>query len=410
MAIAIHHGPNGSFKSFGVVQRFAVPALQEGRTVITNIKGFDCIDRICEALGVNIPQDAELLYIDTQGNDEAKDYLARWFHWAPFAALLVLDECQTLYREGRGGFDPNSVTIKPDDNVEPVAWTDSEGNTQHIERPSTLWEAFERHRHFNWDVFLVSPNIGKVHKELRLNTEFAFRHRNMTGVLPWKFKPCWKEVKHDPENSGKSLSHVIQAREYKADPRIWKCYKSTETGEHRDSLVGLKIFKSPKLLFYLAIMLFGFLAFGMAMVSVVEGRKADRAPVKDSVASSVPKNLDLSVSDGVRHAASTTALARDGIVVSLANQPQFQLTRITGHGTYGERQHYIFEAQDGKDTFTITSRELEKLGFAVRPVNRCMAQIVADKQYLVVMCRKIEPEPITDPFEYPQPLQLMAGG
>ncbi|MFS1526349.1 zonular occludens toxin family protein [Microbulbifer sp. 2304DJ12-6] len=277
MAIAIHHGPNGSFKSFGVVQRFAIPALQQGRMVITNIKGFDSIDRICDALGVDIPEDAQLLYIDTQGNEEAKDYLRRWFHWAPFAALLVLDECQTLYREGRGGFDPASVTIRPGDSVEPVAWTDPEGNTRHIERPTTLWEAFERHRHFNWDVFLVSPNIGKVHKELRMNTEFAFRHRNMTGVLPWKIKPCWKEVKHDPENTGKSLSHVIQAKEYKADPRIWQRYKSTETGEHRDSLVGLKVFKSPKLLFYLTVMLLGFVGFGAAMVAVVEGRKADNA-------------------------------------------------------------------------------------------------------------------------------------
>ncbi len=144
---------------------------------------------ICEALDVDIPQDEELIYIDTQGNDKAKQHLARWFHWTPFDALLVLDECQTIYREGRGGFNPDSVTIHPSDNVPPVTWTDSDGNTKHIERPSTLWEAFERHRHFNWDVFLVSPNIGKIHKELRLNTEFAFRHRNMTGVLPWKFRP-----------------------------------------------------------------------------------------------------------------------------------------------------------------------------------------------------------------------------
>ncbi|WP_226648294.1 hypothetical protein [Microbulbifer variabilis] len=45
------------------------------------------------------------MYIETQGNDEAKQYLARWFHWAPFGAPLVLDECLTIYREGRGGFD-----------------------------------------------------------------------------------------------------------------------------------------------------------------------------------------------------------------------------------------------------------------------------------------------------------------
>ncbi|WP_444901593.1 zonular occludens toxin domain-containing protein [Microbulbifer sp. SSSA007] len=144
MTVIIHHGPNGSFRSFGIVQRIAVPALQEGRTVVTNIKGFDYIDRICEALDVDIPQDEELIYIDTQGNDKAKQHLARWFHWAPFDALLVLDECQTIYREGRGGFNPDSVTIHPSDNVPPVTWTDSDGNTKHMERPSTLWEAFER--------------------------------------------------------------------------------------------------------------------------------------------------------------------------------------------------------------------------------------------------------------------------
>ena len=40
MSIKIHHGPNGSYKTSGAIQDDAVPALKDGRVIITNVRGF----------------------------------------------------------------------------------------------------------------------------------------------------------------------------------------------------------------------------------------------------------------------------------------------------------------------------------------------------------------------------------
>lgn len=39
VSIKIHHGPNGSNKTSGARQDDAVPALKDGRVIITNIRG-----------------------------------------------------------------------------------------------------------------------------------------------------------------------------------------------------------------------------------------------------------------------------------------------------------------------------------------------------------------------------------
>ena len=49
MTAVIHHGPPGSYKSFAIIQDVVIPALIQGRTVVTNIRGLNNIDRICEA-------------------------------------------------------------------------------------------------------------------------------------------------------------------------------------------------------------------------------------------------------------------------------------------------------------------------------------------------------------------------
>lgn len=82
MSIIIHHGHPGSYKSFGVLQRHAIPALKEGRTIVTNIRGFDSLEKVEQAIEETLPDEAAILNVDTEGR-EAKDYMARWFHWAP---------------------------------------------------------------------------------------------------------------------------------------------------------------------------------------------------------------------------------------------------------------------------------------------------------------------------------------
>ncbi len=65
--------------------------------------------------------------------------MARWFHWLPQGALLVIDEGQKIY--------PTRLkNLKEFD-----FYTDEESEQW---RPKTLEEAFDQHRHFNWDIYI----------------------------------------------------------------------------------------------------------------------------------------------------------------------------------------------------------------------------------------------------------------
>ncbi|MBY6185007.1 zonular occludens toxin domain-containing protein, partial [Marinobacter nauticus] len=92
MTINIHHGPPGSYKSAGVVQRYVIPALTgedsdypDGRCVVTNIRGLDSIERVEEAFGVTCGPESRIINLETETRD-ALEYAARWFHWAPIGA------------------------------------------------------------------------------------------------------------------------------------------------------------------------------------------------------------------------------------------------------------------------------------------------------------------------------------
>lgn len=261
MSIAIHHGPSGSYKTFGIIQRHVIDALKAGRVVVTNIRGFDSIEAVIDQYPeIEFPVNAQILTLP-QKDPDCLELIRRWWHWVPFGALVVIDEAQMVYPKRRD-FRPKSL-----DTIEsrlldvlglPVDITFN-GET----RPANMEVAFDMHRHFNWDMFLSTPNIGKIHPEIRQSAEWAYRHRDLSTLLPW-LKGKWVEIQHDAEFSGKSISHVTGSpTRYKADPRVWKCYKSTATGQHSDSIAGRSIFKDPKILalstvVFLCIIIFAF--------------------------------------------------------------------------------------------------------------------------------------------------------
>lgn len=245
MATSIHHGPPGSYKSFTLVQRFAIPALKEGRVVVTNIRGFDDLERVKDQFpDDDFHSDADIIWVDTTSQTGRK-FMAQWWHWVPFGSLVIIDEVQQVYPDRRDfklesldKFTPPPGLVIEDLSLRGIP----EG------RPEDVFTAYDKQRHYNWDIFCSTPNIAKVKKEIREVSEWAYRHRDLSGLLPWK-KNTWMEHQHDPEASGKSASHRVGAPvQYKADPRVFKCYKSTATGEHVQSKAGRSIFSDPKIL------------------------------------------------------------------------------------------------------------------------------------------------------------------
>ena len=263
MTCVIHHGPPGSFKSFGTIQRAVIPALigkwetdddtgekkLVGRTVVTNIRGLDSIERIEEAMGVTVHPDSQIIFVDAD-NEKGFQAMRYFHHWVPFGALIAMDETQRIYSKKRHR-DLKSLDLR---------LTDSEGNRRDPEaikadhplwdgdysRAETVETAFDQHRHMNWDIYCTTPNISKVHPEIREVVEIAHRHRGLGALLPW-WRNKWREFTHDPETSGKSPSHYMGSpKEYTADTRVFSCYQSTKTGKAVGTSETRYIYNDPK--------------------------------------------------------------------------------------------------------------------------------------------------------------------
>lgn len=256
MTAVIHHGPPGSYKTFALVQRVLIPALQSGRVVITNIRGFNNIELIRSALNISIPDTAQIFYIEP--NTEGYDAIAKFFHWAPAGALICMDEGQRVYPLRKTRFDhldqPDNIPIYDCQN-QPLIDTQT---GVYVTRPATLEIAIDQHRHFNWDIYISTPNIAKIHGEIRKCVEWAYRHRDNTGLLPW-LKNSWSEFRHDSEQTGKSIAHYSGApKRYKADHRVFSCYQSTATGSAKITNENISIFRDTKLRFALFLFIASF--------------------------------------------------------------------------------------------------------------------------------------------------------
>jgi zona occludens toxin len=114
----------------------------------------------------------------------------------------------------------------------------------------------------NWDIYISTTNIGKVHKEIRAVAEFGYRHKNMASIFAF-MKGRYKKVTHNAENSGTALSHEITSAIIKIDPRCFNAYNSTATGKVKDteSAKSVSPFSRPKvqIIFLLFLAIFAFL-------------------------------------------------------------------------------------------------------------------------------------------------------
>lgn len=265
MSIAIHHGAPGSFKSLTLVQTQIKQALIEGRTVVTNVRGVNSLDLFKKSFpSLTFPDSARLIYMPSSSENDK--IMARWFHWCPIGALIVIDEAQRIYPDRRDfKLESLDTFMCPEGFTRDAADSNFEYIVPHVvnvetgeitNRPIDVLIAFDMHRHFQWDFFMSTPNIAKIESRIRQSSEWAYRHRALGGIIPFLYKNSWLETQHDPENNGKSASHVVGSpTTYHADKRIFKCYQSTATGEHTGSKAGKSIFKNSRIVFVFSALL-----------------------------------------------------------------------------------------------------------------------------------------------------------
>ncbi|WP_282367853.1 zonular occludens toxin domain-containing protein [Pseudomonas sp. PS02290] len=238
MAIKIHHGPNGSYKTSGAVWDDAVPAAKEGRLIITNVRGMSR-ERFCNVFD-DLPDSFDVLYISHESED-GLERIRTWFQWAPRNAFLIFDEAQVIF--------PSNWTDK---YLERFNYPGGLDAAKAADLPTNWLSAWTMHRHFNWDIILTMPNIKYLHSDIRGTSEAAYQHSNL-ALLGKTMKKLvakdYKEAMHSAQDNKAPTdgSNIVTLR--KIDTRVFKLYDSTATGVHRDTMAGKNAFASPRILF-----------------------------------------------------------------------------------------------------------------------------------------------------------------
>lgn len=376
MTTAIIHGDPGSYKTSTLIGDYLVPAVKQGRVVVTNIRGVKTVEEIAEIYGFELPDTAQIILVPF--SEDGFEQMARFFHWVPEGALILMDEGQRVYPTRLRDFKPYDL-INPTDQ----------------RRPRTVEDAFDSHRHMNWDIYISTPNINKIHKEIRAVAEFGFRHKNMATVFSF-MKGRYKRVTHIADNSGTAIGHAISAGLRKIDKRSFDVYQSTATGQTKDSAASFSFFKQPKVLLVLFIIGYSVWNMGSTLYSAgglptmfggsVKPSDYQNPPAPVQAPSKAPARLpDSPLPDGHHY----------------PNPFRGMTFHTTGFvSTLG----ILFEVfyPDGR-VVSITQIDLERLGFDVARVNSDMARLTIGSDviyalpkprpaYVAVSTEPVQPE------------------
>lgn len=278
MSIKIHYGANGSYKTSGAVWDDVVPAIKEGRTVITNIRGLS--EARCREQFPDAPASFKLISIDLD-SEEGLERCRTWFRWAPKGALIIFDETQLIF-----------LTSWRDKYLERFDYPGGPEAAKAADVPSGWLDAWTRHRHWNWDIVLTTPNIRYVRADIRRTSEGAFKHTNfaLLGPIAKTLLGDYKEVFHDAQLNNPPPKAIGKLR--RIDKRVFKLYDSTATGKAQDTRAGTSIFASIPLLVGIGVIT-------LAAVIAFSGKgvtgwfrpslpKPAAAPVPAAVASTAP--------------------------------------------------------------------------------------------------------------------------
>lgn len=396
MSIKIHHGPPGSYKTSGAVMDDFIPAARSGRVIVTNIRGLNDPERIRAALGDDtIPESFELHHLPTTEHDDApgnREALARWFHWLPHGALLMLDEAQMIWPKTWKDSDlsrldyPGGIEVALADN-----------------RPHNWATAFDMHRHYGWDMVLTTPNIDRLRPDVRQCSEGAYKHKNQAII---GLKGFYLEAFHMADDSGKSASDFLTLRNRRIKPEVWRLYESTATGNFSDTIAGLSILANPRILLLLGVLAS---AIGWFVTSgppsVLGGKKGTPAPVTP-----IPMPAGSPVKDWARPPSDSNPLAQVSppkgtlapvpdapVLVSPLSTPPPPLGEfdLFISGRYGINGHLttLFVSPSKHGLTHYRDHELVALGYQVKPISNCLARLIWQGKEQLVTCRPREPRP-----------------
>lgn len=386
MSITIHWGANGSYKTAGVVNDFYIPAALSGRCVVTNIRGIST-ERTMMNLS-DCHDNHEVIYIDTE-TLEGREKIAKWFHWVPHGALLLFDEAGVMFPKAWRHSDLENLNYPG--GIEAASESD---------RPANWVQAWEMHRHYNWDIVLTVPNIKSMRSDIRETTEGAYKHKNKALLGPL-FKG-YKEGYHDAQKNGSSFTDFDVVRDKRVKGVAFDLYDSTKTGVFQNTLNGFNLFSSPRVLLGLGIAVLAF-AYSLtqggssyltehSLGSVNESESqtpiVHQTSEKDIQSSqkldqvAAYENLSQTFYNAPGHVDSVTGNATRNLTEPLSG---YQI-RIAASVRSSKGYFYTFSVYVDEYARTVSMEEIEQYGYKLNPINNCRVQLVFNDSIREIYC------------------------
>lgn len=381
MSIKIHHGPNGSYKTSGAIQDDAIPAIKAGRVIITNIRGFtlESVQRVFP----DCPDTVEVINLSMESTEDLGK-MREWFKWAPRGAFLIFDETQILF--------PKSWREK---DLEVFDYPGGLEAAKKADRPTGWLDAWTRHRHWNWDIVLTTPNIRYIRDDIRLTCEKAYLHSNLAVI---GISGRYKEAMHDAQDNRPSMdgSSIVEIKKIKDE--TFRLYQSTATGVVQDTTAGKNLFLSPKVLGLLVfIALVGFYLASSKVPGVLSGSPVSAPSAVGASSSGAHSGASPGVSPGV---AGRAVAAGQGVAPADRLEHPFAAHALKVRGVVSSVDHQrlvvlIEVARDGR-SFVQTGQELQRLGYTVQVKTACVVELRFRHWQSLVYCPgTLPPAPAT---------------
>ena len=434
MAVTIRTGANGSYKSSYVAYFVILPALKAGRIVVTNIEGMQPLHKLQERLGIEFPTTARLIRITSRDTNGLKLW-QHFFCWCPLGALIVIDECQDIYSK-KIGFKLEKIAYQPLDHFLPLlppnfeslfnsrytpadlsnldeSETDDRGQREYdddgkIIYPFNFNEGFMRHRKYNWDIELLSPDWAQIDSGIKACAEQCFFHKGRDQYFWAKRNPfIYKHSKAAttptiPKGKDPNLSNK------KIPLDAFLLYKSTATGKAQGSGALNLLFSNYKFYCVLLIIIFGigYLVYGISNLvfgssSTVENAKTQTNDVTQSPetnskapAENVPDVSSGSNSDSSSHSLLVpfvpvrSILYFEGLETAYISgvHKRNYVVEVSGEQFDAYELDLVINVEAKQGRFSIDKFYLEAVGVEFKLINDCLLELSNGRKKALITC------------------------
>lgn len=361
MSVKIHHGPPGSYKTSGAVMDDFTDAVFSGRVVITNVRGLDDEQRVRDVLAKafprrTVPDSFELVWVDSE-TEEGIFLMQSFWTWADCGAFLLIDEAQSFW--------PSEM--RPGDWA-PLALRGGVEAARIQGRPRDYADAWTRHRHFNWDIVLTTPDIKLFHTKIRSVSEAAYLHKNQALV---GIKGRYLEGMHIASNNGLA-SDLLTIRTRKIPQWVFNLYKSTSTGVVSDTKAGLAFWKNPKIM--------GLFLFLVLILAALISRGNPFSVFRAKTAASLPASAENATLSGGAAAPSPAGSSGADPFLNLIGKSLWLVGGSVTRSSTFTFEEIFFELQgpDESQGVIIPSSAFLRLGYTYTRINRNLVILKKD--------------------------------